>query len=293
MINMRYKPMLAYPSKPFSNEEWIFEAKWDGARAISYVYNNAVRIDSRSGVDISIKFPELAKALLEVTESIVLDGEIVLIEKGKQDFQGLMRRIHNEDPLTLQLLAEKHPATYVVFDVLEIDGEPVIDLPLEERKAILDSEVEEGSGIIISKYIYEEGEKYFQAARSLGLEGIMAKKLSSRYEPGKRSKNWLKIKDVKTLDVVVLGFKEGKGERKETFGSMEVGLYKDGKLVKLGYVGTGFDKDELELLSKLSPPFVIEVEYQELTKDGKLRMPRFKRLRLDKSPEECRWAKWM
>ncbi len=285
---MRYKPMLAYPSKPFSSEEWLFEAKWDGARAISYIYNNSVRIDSRSGREITRKFPKIAKALLDSTEDIVLDGEIVVVKKGKTDIQELMSRIQEEEDALLALKAEKSPAIYVVFDVLELDGEPIISLPLEERKEILDSEVEGGNRINISKYIAGDGEKFYEAAISLGMEGVMAKKLGSIYEPGKRSRNWLKIKKTRTMDVVVVGLKRGKGEREKSFGSLEIGAYKNEKLVKLGHVGTGFTDENLNLLSKMKPPFVIEVEYQEITKDRKLRAPRFKKLRLDKLPKECR-----
>ncbi len=282
--------MLAKTSKPFSSEEWLFEAKWDGIRAISYIYNNSVRIDSRSGLDITRKFPEIAEDLLESAEDCVIDGEIVLINQGRQDFQKLMERFQIEDEIRQEILSEKFPAVYVVFDILEIEGQPVIANPLEDRKEALEAYVNNSKRINIIKYLIGPGEDYFRAARKLGFEGIMAKRLGSEYEPGKRSGNWLKIKEIKSMDVVVLGWKEGQGGRSGTFGSLKVGAYKDGELVELGYVGTGFTENDLKLIKTLlesGRKFVIEVEFQEFTKDGKLRMPRFVKLRLDKRPEEC------
>ncbi len=287
---MRYKPMLAKTGKPFSSEDWLFESKWDGIRAISYVYNGSARLESRSGLDITRKFPEIQKSLLDSTADVVLDGEIVLVKNGKPDFQELMKRFQVEDELRLEMLSEKYPAVYVVFDILEIEGNPIISWPLEDRKDALFEYVDNSPRIQVIKYIEGEGEKFFDAAIKLGFEGIMAKRLGSPYEPGKRSGNWLKIKKTNTLDVVVLGYNQGEGERANTFGSLKIGAYKDGKLVELGNVGTGFNEEELEIAKKLvdsGKKFVIEVEYQEMTREGKLRMPRFVKFRLDKDPREC------
>ena len=286
---MIYKPMLAMLGRPFSDPEWIFESKWDGIRAISYVNDN-VRILSRSGIDISMKFPEISKAVSESTGNVVIDGEIVLVKNGKQDFQTLMQRFQSDDKTRISILSEEYPAVYVVFDILEVNDKPIINQPLEERRRILFDKVNDTDTIKVIKFIKGDGVNYFKAARSLGFEGIMAKKLGSPYEPGKRSNNWLKIKKTKTLDVIVLGYKPGQGSREGTFGSLEIGAYYNGKLVNLGFVGTGFNEGELKLVKGLvesKKKFVIEVEYQEMTKDWKLRMPRFVKLRLDKEPEEC------
>jgi DNA ligase D-like protein (predicted ligase) len=304
-----YKPMLAQTAKaPFTAKEWVYEIKWDGFRAISYI-NDELEVRSRNNKELRYTFPEL-RELRILTRNTVLDGEVVAMHEGRPDFQTLLERNKGTSTRDIEYVARKHPAIYVVFDMLEKDGKPLLNLPLIERKKILKENVQEGKSVVLSEFIEMEGETYFQAALKRGLEGIMAKKIASPYEPGMRSSNWLKIKKALSCDCVIFGFTKGEGAREQTFGALILGLYDTGKPVYIGKVGTGFSQDTMETLLKtfeslktknkalqdaevpekitwLKPELVCEVAYQSITNDGKLRMPRFHGLRADKPPLEC------
>jgi len=304
----QYKPMLARPAEePFSSADWIFEVKWDGIRAISYV-KEELSIRSRNQKELIGNFPELTE-LKDLTRDTVLDGEIVVMMDGKPDFQTLIQRMQNTKPGDIRYMSIKFPATYIIFDILEKDGEELLDIPLMERKRILDS-VKEGKSVVLSLFVEETGVAYYRAVLEKGLEGIMAKKKQSSYEPGKRSNNWLKIKRVKTCDCVIFGYTRGEGNREKTFGSLVLGLYDGAGPVFIGKVGTGFSQEDMEDMKQsldkfkieeetlpgvdtdreitwLKPGIVCEVGYQSATEDGKLRIPVFKRFREDKDPSEC------
>lgn len=293
---------------PFNSNDWIFEVKWDGIRAISYVDSN-LSVRSRSDKELIDNFPELQE-LRELAKNVVVDGEMIVIKDGKADFQTLMERSRNAPRRDTEYLAKKNPATYVVFDILEKDGQTLISLPLSDRKRILKESVNEGKHVALSLYVEEEGEAYYRIALEKGVEGIMAKRKDSPYEPGVRSSNWLKIKKIVSCDCVIFGYTKGEGSRAETFGALILGLYDDGNPVYVGKVGTGFSQKNLELLlttfkglrveqatlknvdvpeeiTWLNPQVVAEVVYQSVTKDGKLRAPRFNGLRPDKVAREC------
>ena len=304
-----YKPMLALPAEePFSSDNWVFEVKWDGIRAISYV-KEGLSIRSRNQKELIDNFPELSE-LNDLTRDTVLDGEIVVMKDGKPDFQTLIQRRQNTNPGEIRYMSGKFPATYIIFDILEKDGEELLDIPLMERKKILKNSVNEGNFIVLSIFVEETGVDYYRAALEKGLEGIMAKKKQSSYEPGKRSNNWLKIKQVKTCDCVIFGYTKGEGNREKTFGSLILGLYDAAGPVFIGKVGTGFSQEDMEDMKQsldkfkveeetlpgvdmdreitwLRPDVVCEVGYQSITDDGKLRIPVFKRFREDKDPFEC------
>ncbi len=305
----QYKPMLARPAEaPFSSDDWIFEVKWDGLRAISYV-NEALSIRSRNQKELIDNFPELSE-LKGLARNTALDGEIVVMMDGRPDFQTLIQRMQNNKPDEILYMSRKFPATYIIFDILEKDGEELLDIPLMERKRILKNSVNEGKFIVLSIFVEETGVAYYRAALEKGLEGIMAKKKQSSYEPGKRSNNWLKIKQVKTCDCVIFGYTRGEGNREKTFGSLILGLYDAAGPVFIGKVGTGFSQEDMEDMKQsldkfkveeetlpgvdkdreitwLRPDVVCEVGYQSITDDGKLRIPVFKRFREDKDPFEC------
>jgi DNA ligase D-like protein (predicted ligase)/DNA ligase D-like protein (predicted 3'-phosphoesterase) len=305
----RYKPMLAKEAaQAFTNKDWVFEVKWDGFRALAYI-NGEVSLRSRNNKELIDNFPELQE-LKQQPKSVVLDGEIVVLKDGKVDFQALLERGKATSPTDITLKTARSPAAYVVFDILEKDGKPILDLPLMERKKILKETVKEGEHILLADYIEEKGEGYYEAVLQKGLEGVMAKKKSSVYEPGMRSGNWLKIKKLKSADCVVFGYTQGTGVRKNTFGALLLGLYGSGGApVYVGKVGTGFPEDILKSLSGefqkfqtdkapfkadvigkvtwLKPTLVAEVGYQVVTKDGRLRMPRLLRIRKDKEPKDC------
>ena len=304
-----YKPMLARPAEePFSSDNWVFEVKWDGIRAISYV-KEGLSIRSRNQKELIDNFPELSE-LNDLTRDTVLDGEIVVMKDGKPDFQTLIQRRQNTNPGEIRYMSGKFPATYIIFDILEKDGEELLDIPLMERKKILKNSVNDGKFVVLSIFVEETGVDYYRAALEKGLEGIMAKKKQSSYEPGKRSNNWLKIKQVKTCDCVIFGYTKGEGNREKTFGSLILGLYDAAGPVFIGKVGTGFSQEDMEDMKQsldkykvneetlhgvdmdreitwLRPDVVCEVGYQSITDDGKLRIPVFKRFREDKDPFEC------
>ena len=244
----------------------------------------------------------------------MLDGELVVFKEGKPDFYALAEREHVEEKMRIELLSKIMPATLIVFDILHKDGEDLINLPLIERKKILEKVVEENERIVISTYVIGKGKKFFEEVKKRGLEGVMAKKLDSTYQLGKRSKDWLKIKYLKTLDCIICGFTEGTGWREEYFGALLCGIYYQGKLRYIGRVGTGWNEEDLKQLTSLlkkleidknpfdvfeeepsivekvhwvKPKLVAEIKFMNLSEDLKMRAPSFKRLRDDKKPGEC------
>jgi DNA ligase D-like protein (predicted ligase)/DNA ligase D-like protein (predicted 3'-phosphoesterase) len=310
-MKQHYKPMLAQTADaPFNSEDWIFEIKWDGIRAISYV-DNEVSIRSRNDKELKQNFPEIVDELKTLAKNIVLDGEIVVIKEGKADFQSVIQRAKATRIHEIEIEAQSSPATYVVFDMIEKQSQPLLELPLIQRKKLLEQSLRESSHVSLSLFVEKEGKAYYEAALKKGVEGIMAKKKDSKYTPGVRSYNWLKIKKLATCDCVIFGYTRGEGSRRETFGSLVLGLYEEKKPIYVGNVGTGFSFENLKALMKafegletqertlptnivmageivwLMPKLVCEVTYQSVTKDGKLRMSRFEALRLDKKPDEC------
>jgi DNA ligase D-like protein (predicted ligase)/DNA ligase D-like protein (predicted 3'-phosphoesterase) len=305
-----FKPMLAETAdSPFDSKDWIFEIKWDGVRAISYL-DKDLSIRSRNNKELKYNFPELEE-LEQLTKRVVLDGEIVVMNEGKADFQKLLERSRiTRLPETENI---ELPATYIVFDILEKDGQTVTNLPLMVRKKMLEKSLKEGKHIVLSVFVEGEGKAYYDAAIKRGVEGIMAKKKDSPYRPGQRSGSWLKIKKTMSCDCVIFGYTLGEGKRAGSFGALVLGLYDKDKTVFVGKVGTGFSKGETEFLvgkfkgletnkralevvglaekiTWLRPELVCEVKYQMVTRDGKLRIPRYRGLRIDKAPQECTLA---
>jgi len=284
-----YLPMFAKTAHgPFNNDEWLFEIKWDGVRAIA-TGKDTVSLMSRNGHELIGQFPELTE-LRRLAPGTVLDGEIVVMSGGKPDIQSLLSRLQQGDRKT-DFPGEAFPVTYIVFDILEKDKKSLIGLPLAERRKILEQAVTEGPHTVISVPVVARGEDYYRAAIAQGLEGIMAKRMDSHYEPGLRSETWLKIKAEKTCDCVIAGYTPGKGSRNQTFGALILGLYENesipvsppdktgrsigtrssshsgstgDQLVYIGNVGTGFsDKDLHDLMHTFSslktgtPQFVV------------------------------------
>ncbi|MFZ1128266.1 non-homologous end-joining DNA ligase [Methanoregula sp.] len=298
----RYLPMLARPAPaPFSGDDWLFEIKWDGVRAIATV-DATLSLRSRNDTELAGQFPELTE-LLTLAPGTVLDGEIVVMNGGKPDMQALLRRLQAGLPGPGMA-----PVTYIVFDILERDGKPLTALPLFLRRKQLEAAVREGTHVVLSEPVEGRGEDYYRAAVAQGLEGVMAKRKDSPYKPGIRSGMWLKIKAQKSCDCVIAGYTPGRGARSPAFGALLLGLYENGQLVPVGRVGTGFSTRLLvELMERfaplvtvppqpwstrgnvvwLEPVLVCEVAYQEVTRDRKLRIPRFIRLRADKPAATC------
>jgi DNA ligase D-like protein (predicted ligase)/DNA ligase D-like protein (predicted 3'-phosphoesterase) len=298
----RYQPMLAGTAPaPFSDDNWLFEIKWDGVRALATV-GTSVSIRSRNDKELAGHFPELSE-LLALAPDTVLDGEIVVMSEGKPDMQALLPRLQVTSPGT-----RAPTVTYIVFDILRLGTDDLTSLPLTERRRILRSAVREGAHVVISVPIEGKGEDYYRAAIEQGLEGVMAKRKDSLYEPGLRSGAWLKIRAQKTCDCVIAGYTPGRGGRSPAFGALLLGLYDEHILVPVGKVGTGFsDRLLTELMEKfaphvtpvpqlhgisgkvtwLEPVLVCEVGYMEVTREEKLRIPRFIRFRTDKPAVAC------
>src|SRR6185503_9172023 len=314
----KIKPMLAHPfEKAFDSKDWVFEVKWDGVRAILYKNDNNIKIQSRNGNDITKLYPELVnmmKTSLRSSKSTVLDGEIVVLnEKGIPDFHTHQHRMHVQSSHEIMSLSVKTPATYYVFDILYDDGKNLENLGYLERRQILDSILKTNDTIRISEYIEEKGTQILASSKELNLEGIVAKHKKSVYREGIRSRDWLKIKNTKTQDCVIIGYSRGLGSRESHFGSLVLAVYspKEKKLKFAGHVGTGVNDQSLaEIYEKLKrlesnsrpvdripylnretkwlkPILIAEVKFDEWTPDGILRAPVFLRLRDDKKPEDC------
>ena len=301
------KPMLAVSGQPFNRVGWIFEPKIDGTRCITTVAND-VRLQNRRLVDITYRYPEVAAALAQAARECVLDGEITVFVKGLPSFRALAGRDHQVERMKIEYLSRAMPVSYVVFDILYANGKSVMDRPLRERKEILHEVLQEGEIVSIVDSFPEKGEDYFQAAQKMGIEGVVAKRLDSRYLPGIRSQDWIKIKKSLTIDLVVGGYIPGNGDREPFFGGLLMGAYDHGQLVYVGRAGSGFALVDLQeitshFLPRIQSPFsnppstpgavwvepnlVVQVTALEVTHDGHLRAPVFLRTRDDKDPQEC------
>ncbi len=289
-------PMLAVPATEIPQPEsaWAAEFKWDGVRAVAYVSAGRLRLLSRSGRDITRAYPELAGLAHQAgTREMILDGEIAAFAAGRPSFAALQRRMHVEAPSPRLLAAV--PVTYLVFDIMELDGEPLISEPYARRRGILEAQQLTSEPVHVPPSFRGGGEAVLAVSIRDGLEGVVVKRLDSPYRPGRRSPDWLKIKNRRLLDVVVGGISPGRGHRAGQIGSLLVGIPGPDGLAYAGRVGTGFTQPELRRLEQLfaplrqdRPPFagpvppaadvtwveprvVIEVSYAELTPDGILR----------------------
>jgi bifunctional non-homologous end joining protein LigD len=300
-----YRPMLATLTEDLPRGAgWQFEPKWDGYRALSYVRGGEAKLVSRNGNDLTQRFASVAKELAKAlrTPDAVVDGEVVALDaQGKASFSAMQQG-------SVRL-------AYEVFDLLEADGEPVVDLPLTERRSRLEKLVARNPVVQISGS-FDDGAALLEAAREQGLEGVMAKRSASRYQEGRRNRDWLKIKTHGRQEFVICGYTRGQGRRSRSFGSLVLGVHRGGQWEWVGNVGTGFNEHTIaQLLAKLEPlrrdesPFpaapkmpkvrkgdvvwvepelVCEVEFAEWTHDGHLRAPSFQGLRDDKPAADVR-----
>ena len=298
-------PMLAtLVDAPFRRTGWVNEEKYDGYRALAYKRGSRVRLYSRNAIDRTADFPEIVAALGRISGDFVLDGEIVAFDpKGVSRFQRLQRRE----------LGEKVPLVYAVFDCLEADGGVLTARPLSERRRRMEAIVPaRGAVLRRSRRLSPDGEEAFAAAERNGWEGIISKNDASPYEPGCRSRQWLKVKVRRESEFVIGGYTDPGGSR-EHFGALLVGLFDGAKLRYAGKVGTGYTQKVLaDLAARLEsrrtdsspfttrpkekgahwvrPDLVAQIGFSEWTDDGKLRHPTFLGLRRDKPARLCRWS---
>jgi len=305
-----FAPMLAAPgSLPADEQRYALEVKWDGVRALAQIDGGRLRLFSRNGNDGTDRYPEI-RPLGEVfgTRGAVLDGELaVLDEHGRPDFQRLQQRMGVHNAAIVRRRAAQTPVTYVIFDLLYLDGALQIDRPYHARRAALEALKLEGSAWRTPAYRVGDARAFLDAASDAGLEGIVAKALDSVYHPGERSSDWLKIKRQGRQEFVIGGWAEGKAH---PVGALLLGYFGGAAKAKMTYagrVGTGFDRATLESLHValnhhvvadhpftvpvrgsgvhfVAPALVCEVEFTEWTRAGTLRHPSFKGLRDDKDP---------
>jgi bifunctional non-homologous end joining protein LigD len=309
-------PMMAALGEMPSGPGWSYELKWDGVRVIAEVDDGGCRLWSRNARDVSGGYPELiglAQAPgLELPA--VLDGEIVTLdENGAPSFGLLQRRMHVRDPRHLAQLINQVPVSVRLFDVLRFAGKSLLEATYDERRGLLDS-LDLGDPFWEIPAAYADGEEALDISATTGLEGVVAKRRKSRYLPGKRSSDWIKVKPVLTRDVILCGWHPGEGNRTGMIGSLYCGAYTEpgGELVLIGKVGSGLDFAMLQILGAelaaleidqppfdpssipspdrrvahwLDPVLVAEVTYSGWAADARLRHPVWRGLRLDIDPE--------
>jgi bifunctional non-homologous end joining protein LigD len=315
------RPMLAtLVDKPFDSDEWLYEIKWDGYRAVSFLDGKSPRFVSRNQNDLTSAYPELRDIRSSVNaRNAILDGEIVALdEQGRPSFSLMQQRTGvGEGGRRIRRTRNDIPVQYYVFDLLYLDGYDLTQADLEVRKNLLASIITSHDLIRYSDHYVGQGIALFEAAAKQGLEGIVAKRRSSCYLQ-KRSSEWLKMKVVKRQECVIGGYTDPRGAR-ENFGSLVLGLYDDkGRLIPVGQAGSGFTEQTHEQMWKrlhsldtghspffgkvesdrrlhyVKPELVAEIKFTEWTHEGqsggiKMRAPVFQGLRLDKKPKECRF----
>jgi DNA ligase D, 3''-phosphoesterase domain/DNA polymerase LigD, polymerase domain/DNA polymerase LigD, ligase domain len=313
-----YAPMLAKPGEEMDvggRGEWALEMKWDGIRALAHVEGGRVRLVSRNGNDLTAGYPELAELArkLEVP-SAVLDGEIVAVDPdGRPDFGLLQTRMKLTRPADVKRVQASAPVRFMLFDILERDGEDVTRREYDERRALLEQTVSNRSrgAVRVPPVFRGSMSAAMKRSRELRLEGVMAKRRDSTYASGRRSSEWIKVKHHATQEVVVAGWRTGNGRRADTIGSLLLCVNEHGALRYVGRVGTGFDDRELDELRRVldrqkrktsplgdvpsadardahwvRPSLVGEVEFAEWTSGGRLRQPRWRGWRPDKNPDD-------
>jgi bifunctional non-homologous end joining protein LigD len=310
----RLLPMLAGAGAlPRDERRWSFEVKWDGVRAIAYVRPGRLRLESRNLNDITEAYPEVRGILRDLgMREAVLDGEIVAFdEDGRPSFERLQRRMHVTSAGAIRRLAASTPVVYAIFDLLYLDGHTLMALPYAQRRARLEGLGLGGAAWRVPAAHPGRGQGLLSATAAQGLEGIVAKRLDSRYEPGRRTGAWVKIKHTQRQELVICGWLPGEGRRVDRIGALLMGLWtaspqQGGRLRYAGRVGTGFTEGTLTDLAKrlgplrrddspydeapklprdavfVEPELVAEIEFREWTRDGVMRAPSYKGLRDDK-----------
>ena len=311
------RPMLAAPATAMARdqENWALELKWDGVRALAFIERGKVRLMSRTERDITVTYPELARLGAATShKQLLLDGEVVVFgEGGWPEFEALQPRMHVSSAAQATLLAGQTPVTYLVFDLLQLDGRPLFDLEYRERRSLLD-------GLALSGPFWQTPPNFpgqdFEAVKAVsashGMEGLVAKRLDSRYVPGGRTDSWRKIKNLLTQEAVVAGYKPGQGNRTGQVGSLLIGVHDSSGLVYVGHVGTGFSAETLRMLGErlrplrrpdspfdgpvppeyarpavwVEPRLVIEVAFDRWTRAGRMRAPVYRGLRDDIDPAD-------
>jgi bifunctional non-homologous end joining protein LigD len=309
----RIEPMMAKLGTGIPKPEtaWGFEFKWDGIRALGYVEGGVVRLISRSGEVVTQRYPEVhAMGRALGSREVILDGEVVALdEKGRPSFEEIQQRMGLTSETEVRRKMKDIPITYMIFDILWQDGHSLLATPYAERRRLLKQLKLAGASWQTPPYEEGGGQAMLDASAKAGLEGVMAKKLDSPYEPGRRSGAWVKIKNHNRQELVIGGWLDGEGKRRGHPGALLVGYYDKDKFVYAGKVGTGFTDAMLDKLQNalkplaqdknpfdtgsppraahfVKPKLVAEFEFVEWTRSGQLRAPSFKALRADKAARQ-------
>ncbi|BBB92611.1 MAG TPA: non-homologous end-joining DNA ligase [Methylomusa anaerophila] len=308
-----FKPMLAKAgSLPEEQADYGYEIKWDGLRAICYIKDNQATVMSRNNKDITAQYPELHRLGISMNNrKLVLDGEIIAYNnQGLPSFSDLQHRMGLSDAKAIEAKMQEIPVQYIIFDILLFNNRSCLDLMYTERRKLLAELELNGPSWQTPDYKTGDGNTILAASRQLGLEGIIAKRLDSPYQPGKRTGAWIKIKNQRRQELVIGGWVPGQGNRHGQIGALLIGYYdQSNRFIYAGKAGTGFTRNTLDRLSRLlkpheqdmnpfstdprvpnavyvTPLFVGEFEFTEWTPNGTLRHPAFKGLRTDIEPHQ-------
>ena len=290
------EPMLAKPGAAFDSDDYLFEIKWDGTRTLAFIESSGYRLVNRRRIDMTDRYPEFS-FLGDLEPGTVLDGEVVMLNRGKSDFNALMRREQSRSPLKIRSLARVLPATFIVFDILYDGYQSLMKRPLQQRRDRLQEIVTECGQpyLILSEGIVGKGKAFFREVSAHGLEGLIGKRLQTPYMPGKRTDAWIKIKKGETVCCVIIGFLPS---GKDDFQSLILAAERDGELHHVGQVGTGFNAALRKKINRLiwsrlrskpvipckikgkwiEPGLYCLVHCMERTVNGHLRAPAFKGL---------------
>lgn len=298
-------PMLiGAEGEPFDSEEYIYELKLDGERCIAYLDKDKTILKNKRNILMLPKVPELSDIHKSINVRCILDGELAVIKDGKPDFFEIQKRSLMSNPVKIEMAAKKYPACFTAFDILYYEDRQVTNLPLTERKNLLQKAVKsENESFAVSRYIEKNGVAFYELAKQNELEGIVAKRKDSRYYFDRRTKDWIKIKYMQDDDFIVLGYVP----KENSMNSIILGQYQDSQIVYKGHVTLGVGGEpfrRIKALDKTNCPFaeipkgnensvwvkrelVCTVKYMMKTENGGMRQPVFKGLREDKTPEDC------
>ena len=298
-------PMLiGAEGEPFDSEEYIYELKLDGERCIAYLDKDKTILKNKRNILMLPKVPELSDIHKSINVRCILDGELAVIRDGKPDFFEIQKRSLMSNPVKIEMAAKKYPACFTAFDILYYEDRQVTNLPLTQRKNLLQKAVKsENESFAVSRYIEKNGVAFYELAKQNELEGIVAKRKDSRYYFDRRTKDWIKIKYMQDDDFIVLGYVP----KETSMNSIILGQYQDSQIVYKGHVTLGVGGEpfrRIKALDKTNCPFseipkgnenavwvkrelVCTVKYMMKTESGGMRQPVFKGLREDKAPEDC------
>lgn len=297
------KPMLIGESgEAFDSPDYIYELKLDGIRCLAYIDKDSIELRNKRNLLVSSIYPELKDIYKQVKKKCILDGEIIIIKDGKPNFQEIQRRALMSNKFRIELASSKYPVSFVAYDILYYSNVQVIHKRLMERKVLLEKTIKENERLSISRYIEEKGIDLYNLTVEENLEGIVAKQKNSKYYFDKKTKDWVKIKNLKDDDYVVCGYIE----KLSNVVSIILGQYREAELIYKGHVTLGINKEEFNIIANtkkikvpkfnapknenaiwIEPKLVITVSFMEKMESGSLRQPVFKGLRNDKSANEC------